>query len=102
MAGLCWGGNEPPDSLKAMRVTSYELQLTSMLYVSGRQHWLKCAKGKRCRPVCTAVQQEKVQSILASSYECTMVHCVLRGCESEFGNMDDIDIRSEGEKIEEE
>ncbi|KAJ4441872.1 hypothetical protein ANN_11732 [Periplaneta americana] len=43
---------------------------------SGRQHSLKCAKGKRCRPVCTVVQQEEVESIPASSYECTMVHRV--------------------------
>ncbi|KAJ4433025.1 hypothetical protein ANN_15282 [Periplaneta americana] len=49
---------------------------------SGRQHSLKCAKGKRCRPVCTVVQQEVVESILASSYECTMVHCVLCGKKS--------------------
>ncbi|KAJ4449475.1 hypothetical protein ANN_00874 [Periplaneta americana] len=37
------------------------------------------AKGKRCRPVCTVVQQEEMESIPASSYECTMVHCVFRG-----------------------
>ncbi|KAJ4447603.1 hypothetical protein ANN_09610 [Periplaneta americana] len=52
-------------------------QLT--VYSSGRQHSLKCAKGKRSRPVCPIVQQEEVESIPASSYECTMVHCVLRG-----------------------
>ncbi|KAJ4429136.1 hypothetical protein ANN_26137 [Periplaneta americana] len=47
---------------------------------SGRQHSLKCAKGKRrSRPVCPVVQQEGVESIPASSYECTMVHCVFRG-----------------------
>ncbi|KAJ4446325.1 hypothetical protein ANN_13020 [Periplaneta americana] len=34
---------------------------------------------KRIRPVCTVVQQEEVESIPASSYECTMVHCVLCG-----------------------
>ncbi|KAJ4448138.1 hypothetical protein ANN_10150 [Periplaneta americana] len=38
----------------------------------GRQHSLKCAKGKRCRSVCTVVQQEEVESIPASSYECTI------------------------------
>ncbi|KAJ4444245.1 hypothetical protein ANN_06036 [Periplaneta americana] len=48
-------------------------------YGSGRQHSLKCAMGKRCRPVCTVVQQEEVESIHASSYECTIVQCVLRG-----------------------
>ncbi|KAJ4443116.1 hypothetical protein ANN_04766 [Periplaneta americana] len=46
---------------------------------SSRQHSLKCAKGKRSHPVCPVVQQEEVESIPASSYECTMVHCVLRG-----------------------
>ncbi|KAJ4448036.1 hypothetical protein ANN_10048 [Periplaneta americana] len=46
---------------------------------SGRQHSMKCAKCKRCRPVCTVVQQEGVESIPASSYQCTMVHCVLCG-----------------------
>ncbi|KAJ4447834.1 hypothetical protein ANN_09842 [Periplaneta americana] len=30
---------------------------------NGRQHSLKCAKGKRCRPVCTVVQQGEVESI---------------------------------------
>ncbi|KAJ4440247.1 hypothetical protein ANN_08386 [Periplaneta americana] len=50
-----------------------------MFYTSGRQHSLKCATGKRCRPVCTVVQQEEVESIPVSSYECTMVHCVLCG-----------------------
>ncbi|KAJ4449829.1 hypothetical protein ANN_01235 [Periplaneta americana] len=48
-------------------------------YSNGRQHSLKCAKGKRSRPVCPFVQQEEVESIPASSYECTMVHCFLRG-----------------------
>ncbi|KAJ4449532.1 hypothetical protein ANN_00933 [Periplaneta americana] len=42
------------------------------LQISGRQHSLKCAKGKRCRPVCTVVQQEEIESILASNYECTI------------------------------
>ncbi|KAJ4428731.1 hypothetical protein ANN_25724 [Periplaneta americana] len=46
---------------------------------SGRQHSLNCAKGKRSRPVCPVVQQEEIESILASSYECIMVHCILRG-----------------------
>ncbi|KAJ4434510.1 hypothetical protein ANN_23072 [Periplaneta americana] len=46
---------------------------------NGRQHSLKCAKGKRSRPVCPVVQQEEVESIPASSYECTMVHCVFAG-----------------------
>ncbi|KAJ4444090.1 hypothetical protein ANN_05879 [Periplaneta americana] len=49
------------------------------LYSSGHQHSLKCAKGKRSRPVCTVVHQEEIESIPTSSYECTMVHCVLRG-----------------------
>ncbi|KAJ4438845.1 hypothetical protein ANN_14798, partial [Periplaneta americana] len=50
---------------------------------SGRQHSLKCAKGKRNRPVCPVVQQEEVESIPASSYERTMVPCVLRGDDGE-------------------
>ncbi|KAJ4437165.1 hypothetical protein ANN_17300 [Periplaneta americana] len=50
------------------------------------QHSLKCAKVKRCRPVCTVVQQEEVESIPASSYECTMVHCILRGFLNELEN----------------
>ncbi|KAJ4429973.1 hypothetical protein ANN_22177 [Periplaneta americana] len=54
---------------------------TKTKYVSGRQHSLKCAKGKRGRPACTVVQQEEVESIPASSYECTMVYCVFRGNE---------------------
>ncbi|KAJ4429071.1 hypothetical protein ANN_26072 [Periplaneta americana] len=45
----------------------------------GRQQSLKCTKGKRCSHVCPVVQQEEVESIPASSHECTMVHCVLRG-----------------------
>ncbi|KAJ4443339.1 hypothetical protein ANN_05007 [Periplaneta americana] len=45
----------------------------------GRQHSLKCAKGKRCSPVCPVVQQEEIESIPSSSYESTMVHCVYRG-----------------------
>ncbi|KAJ4433426.1 hypothetical protein ANN_15685 [Periplaneta americana] len=51
---------------------------------SGRQHSLKCAKYKRCRPVCTVVQQEEVESIPASSYGCTMVHCVFRGLKTKM------------------
>ncbi|KAJ4451452.1 hypothetical protein ANN_02914 [Periplaneta americana] len=47
--------------------------------ISGRQHSLKCATGKRCRPVCPVVQQEEIESIPTSSYECIMVHCVLCG-----------------------
>ncbi|KAJ4431362.1 hypothetical protein ANN_19959 [Periplaneta americana] len=35
-------------------------------------------KGKRSRSVCSVVQQEEVKSTPASSYECIMVHCVLR------------------------
>ncbi|KAJ4430535.1 hypothetical protein ANN_19123 [Periplaneta americana] len=65
MAGLCEGGNEPPGSLKAI--------------CNGRQHSLKCVKGKRSRPMCPVVQQEEVESISASRYECTIVQCVLRG-----------------------
>ncbi|KAJ4441852.1 hypothetical protein ANN_11711 [Periplaneta americana] len=37
-------------------------------YTSGRQHSLKCAKGTRCCPVCTVVQQGEIDSIPASSY----------------------------------
>ncbi|KAJ4426958.1 hypothetical protein ANN_26757 [Periplaneta americana] len=60
---------------------TYFLMFTNQLtsYTSGRQHSLKCEKGKRSHPVCTVVQQEKVESIPASSHECTMVHCVFRG-----------------------
>ncbi|KAJ4446211.1 hypothetical protein ANN_12905 [Periplaneta americana] len=46
---------------------------------SGRQQSLKCAMGTRCRPVCPVVQQREIESIPASSYESTMVHCVFRG-----------------------
>ncbi|KAJ4437429.1 hypothetical protein ANN_17573 [Periplaneta americana] len=46
---------------------------------SGRQDPLKEVKGKRSRPVCPVVQQEEVESISASSYDCTIVQCVLRG-----------------------
>ncbi|KAJ4430319.1 hypothetical protein ANN_22532 [Periplaneta americana] len=34
---------------------------------SGRQHSLKCARGKRSRPVCPVVQQEEIESIPAST-----------------------------------
>ncbi|KAJ4444416.1 hypothetical protein ANN_06208 [Periplaneta americana] len=34
--------------------------------------------GTRCRPVCTVVQQGEIESIPASSYESTIVHCVFR------------------------
>ncbi|KAJ4447050.1 hypothetical protein ANN_09039 [Periplaneta americana] len=37
-------------------------------YTSGRQHSLKCAKGTRCRPVCTVVQHGEMESIPPSSY----------------------------------
>ncbi|KAJ4443763.1 hypothetical protein ANN_05541 [Periplaneta americana] len=46
------------------------------------QHSLKWVKGKRSRPVCPVVQQEEVESIPTSSYECTKVQCVLRGLTS--------------------
>ncbi|KAJ4432622.1 hypothetical protein ANN_21245 [Periplaneta americana] len=36
--------------------------------ISGSQHSLKCAKGTRCCPVCTVVQQGEIESIPASSY----------------------------------
>ncbi|KAJ4437361.1 hypothetical protein ANN_17502 [Periplaneta americana] len=62
MAGLCQGGNESP----------------ALHSHNGRQQSLKCAKGKRDSPVCTVVQQEEVERIPASSYECTMVHSVFR------------------------
>ncbi|KAJ4442624.1 hypothetical protein ANN_04213 [Periplaneta americana] len=42
-----------------------------------RDRWR--AYDKRSRPVCSVVQHEEVENIPASSYECTMVHCVLRG-----------------------
>ncbi|KAJ4447507.1 hypothetical protein ANN_09514 [Periplaneta americana] len=34
--------------------------------------------GTRCRPVCTVMQQGEIESIPASSYESTTVHCVFR------------------------
>ncbi|KAJ4431143.1 hypothetical protein ANN_19738 [Periplaneta americana] len=52
--------------------------------VSSRQHLLNCGKGKRCRPVCTVVQQEEIESIPASSYECTLVHCLFRRLSTGF------------------
>ncbi|KAJ4437889.1 hypothetical protein ANN_13828 [Periplaneta americana] len=68
MAGLCEGDNEPSGSLKAI--------------CYGRQHSMKCAKRKRCRRMCTVVQQKEIESIPISSYECTMVHNAFRGSES--------------------
>ncbi|KAJ4430105.1 hypothetical protein ANN_22315 [Periplaneta americana] len=53
-----------------------ELQLEPS---SGRQHSLKWAKGKRSNVLCPVVQQEEVKSVPASSYECTIVQCPLRG-----------------------
>ncbi|KAJ4440174.1 hypothetical protein ANN_08312 [Periplaneta americana] len=50
---------------------------------NGRQHWLKWVKGKRSRLVCPAVQQEEVESIPASSCECTIVQCVHCGLTEE-------------------
>ncbi|KAJ4441053.1 hypothetical protein ANN_10903 [Periplaneta americana] len=41
-------------------------------YFGGRQHSLKWVKGKRSHPVCPVVQQEEVESIPTSSYECTI------------------------------
>ncbi|KAJ4442500.1 hypothetical protein ANN_04087 [Periplaneta americana] len=46
---------------------------------SGRQHSPKCETGTRCRPVCTVVQRGEIESIPASSYESTIVHCVFNG-----------------------
>ncbi|KAJ4430190.1 hypothetical protein ANN_22400 [Periplaneta americana] len=51
------------------------------LYISGRQHSLKWVKGKRSNVLCPVVQQEEVESIPTSSYECTIVQCLLRGFE---------------------
>ncbi|KAJ4442865.1 hypothetical protein ANN_04458 [Periplaneta americana] len=34
----------------------------SITYTSGRQHTLKCAKGKRSRPMCPVVQEEECES----------------------------------------
>ncbi|KAJ4437612.1 hypothetical protein ANN_17757 [Periplaneta americana] len=47
--------------------------LAEQLDCSGRQHSLKWVKGKRSRPVCPVVQQEEIESIPASRYECTIV-----------------------------
>ncbi|KAJ4430413.1 hypothetical protein ANN_22629 [Periplaneta americana] len=52
---------------------------SNMSGICGRQHSLKCEKGKWSRPVFPVVQQEEVESIPARSYECTMVHRVFRG-----------------------
>ncbi|KAJ4430219.1 hypothetical protein ANN_22430 [Periplaneta americana] len=61
---------------------------------SGRQHSLKCAKDKRSRPMCPVVQQEEVESIPTSSYECTMVHCVFRGLsENDYGRTEKVQHR---------
>ncbi|KAJ4450390.1 hypothetical protein ANN_01814 [Periplaneta americana] len=69
-----------PQSLKLFATRDIPPMKKSMATGScrGRQHSLKCANGKRSRPMCPVVQQEEVESIPASSYECTMVHCVLR------------------------
>ncbi|KAJ4438127.1 hypothetical protein ANN_14066 [Periplaneta americana] len=48
-------------------------------YSSGRQHSLKCAMDTLCSPMCVVVQQGEIESIPASSYESTIVHCVFRG-----------------------
>ncbi|KAJ4436954.1 hypothetical protein ANN_17086 [Periplaneta americana] len=64
------------------------------LYNSGRQHSLKWVKGKRSRPVCPVDQQEEVESIFASSYECTIVQCVLRGSLANMARKD-----SRGEEL---
>ncbi|KAJ4446528.1 hypothetical protein ANN_13224 [Periplaneta americana] len=48
-------------------------------YTSSRQHSLKWVKGKRSKVLCPVVQQEEVQNIPGSSYECTIVQCLLRG-----------------------
>ncbi|KAJ4444449.1 hypothetical protein ANN_06241 [Periplaneta americana] len=64
----------------AAEKTEEEEKEEDILYlISDRQHSLKCAKGERIGPVCPVVQQEEVESIPASSYECTIVQCVLRG-----------------------
>ncbi|KAJ4427064.1 hypothetical protein ANN_26863 [Periplaneta americana] len=63
----------PSDVLSRNASFVVELKVNhKMLYTSGCQHSLKCAKGKRSRPVCPVVQQEEVESIPASSYECTI------------------------------
>ncbi|KAJ4448895.1 hypothetical protein ANN_00286 [Periplaneta americana] len=53
-------------------------RIRNLEHRSGRQYSLKCATGTRCRPVCTVVQQGEIESIPASSYESTIVHCVFR------------------------
>ncbi|KAJ4449248.1 hypothetical protein ANN_00645 [Periplaneta americana] len=58
----------PHDSL------THKCQRREYLYTNGRQHSLKCVKGKQSRPMCPVVQQEEVESIPASSYECTIDH----------------------------
>ncbi|KAJ4449064.1 hypothetical protein ANN_00459 [Periplaneta americana] len=63
-------------------------QLT--IYISGRQHSLKCAMGTRCRTVCTVVQQGEIESIPASSYESTIVHSVFRGLQADQEDMADV------------
>ncbi|KAJ4429791.1 hypothetical protein ANN_21995 [Periplaneta americana] len=50
---------------------------TTVSMISGRQHLLKWIKSKRSNVLCPVVQQEEVESIPASSYECTIVQCLL-------------------------
>ncbi|KAJ4429950.1 hypothetical protein ANN_22154 [Periplaneta americana] len=72
--------------LRANAINSTLLDTDSVVfYTSGRQHPLKWVKGKRSRPMCPVVQQEEVESIPASSYESTIVHCVLRGTHFDIG-----------------
>ncbi|KAJ4431102.1 hypothetical protein ANN_19697 [Periplaneta americana] len=69
MAGLCEGSNETLGSLKAIYTElKFGASLVGSSPLSGSQHSLKCAKGTRCRPVCTVVQQGEIESIPASSY----------------------------------
>ncbi|KAJ4430109.1 hypothetical protein ANN_22319 [Periplaneta americana] len=71
-----------PTILRAYQISALSrtsLPVMWIIYGSGRQHSLKWVKGNWSRPVCPVVQQEEVESMPASSYECTMVQCVLHG-----------------------
>ncbi|KAJ4426521.1 hypothetical protein ANN_27335 [Periplaneta americana] len=67
------------DPVRPVWRESYKLICKGEVKASDRQNSLKCVKGKRSLPVCPVMQQEEVESISASKYECTMVQRVLRG-----------------------
>ncbi|KAJ4427934.1 hypothetical protein ANN_23944 [Periplaneta americana] len=66
-----------PRAQKASAISTAPPRAT--IVTSDRQHSLKWVKGKRSNVLCPVVQQEEVESIHTSSYECTIVQCLLRG-----------------------